>query len=138
MNTDKRILEVIACSVEDAVEAERGGATRLEVISRFDLGGLTPPLALVRDIRARVRLPVRVMLRESESFEVADAGERHRLCRLAGEFAAASKVWCWASCAAARLTRNSLGASSRKRQICERPSTGHLKSCQNRSLPSKR
>lgn len=87
MNTDKRILEVIACSVEDAVEAERGGATRLEVISRFDLGGLTPSLALVRDIRARLRLPVRVMLRESEGFEVADASERHRLCNLAGELA---------------------------------------------------
>ena len=35
-------LEVIACSVADAIEAEKGGADRLEVISHFERGGLTP------------------------------------------------------------------------------------------------
>ena len=44
------VLEVIACSVEDAIEARRGGADRLEVISHFEVGGLTPPLELVREI----------------------------------------------------------------------------------------
>ena len=82
------LLEIIVTSVADAVAAERGGATRLEVISRFDVGGLTPPLDLVREIRSRVTLPLRVMLRETEAFEVRDEGERRRLGRLAGDIAA--------------------------------------------------
>lgn len=81
-------LEVIAASVADAEAAERGGARRIELISRFDLGGLTPPLELVREVVSRVRLPVRVMLRESEDFDVRDESERLRLCALAGELAA--------------------------------------------------
>jgi copper homeostasis protein len=80
------LLEVIACSVEDAVAAQDGGAHRLEVISRFDVGGLTPPLRLVEEIADRVSLPLRVMLRETEDFRVADEAERQRLCAFAAEF----------------------------------------------------
>ena len=81
-------LEIIATSVADAEAAERGGAQRIELISRFDLGGLTPPFELVREVMKSVRLPVRVMLRESEDFEVRDESERVRLCAIAGELAA--------------------------------------------------
>lgn len=80
---DSLVLEVIACSVADAIEAERGGADRLEVISRFAVGGLTPPLELVREIRSAVSLPLRVMLRESSGYEVNDEAEIERLCALA-------------------------------------------------------
>lgn len=73
------VLEVIACSVSDAVEAERGGADRLEIIRDFEKGGLTPPLKLVQDILAAVTLPVRVMLRESESYEVAGQVAKEKL-----------------------------------------------------------
>jgi copper homeostasis protein len=38
------MLEVIACSVADAVAAERGGADRLELVRDLNVGGLTPPL----------------------------------------------------------------------------------------------
>src|SRR2546422_10888383 len=82
------VLEVIACSVADAVEAEKGGASRLEVISHFERGGLTPPLDLVRDILVAVHLPVRVMLRESEPFAVTDQVEIERLCAAARALAA--------------------------------------------------
>ncbi len=85
MKNDSPILEIIACTVADAIEAEQGGATRLEVISDFDVGGLTPPLELVRQILSAVKIPVRVMLRESVSFEVTDEDGRQRLCQLAGE-----------------------------------------------------
>jgi copper homeostasis protein len=81
-------LEVIACSVADALAAERGGAHRIELISRFDLGGLTPSLDLVREVMSRVRLPVRVMLRESEDFDVRSESERARLAATAHELAA--------------------------------------------------
>ncbi len=82
---DSLVLEVIACSVADAIEAERGGADRLEVISHFAAGGLTPPLELVREVRAAVSLPLRVMLRESSGYEVNDEAEIERLCALARE-----------------------------------------------------
>ena len=59
------MLEVIACSVTDAIAAAQGGAHRIELISRFDIGGLTPSLGLVRDVIRAVKIPVRVMLRES-------------------------------------------------------------------------
>jgi copper homeostasis protein len=42
-----RLIEVIACSVADAIEAERGGAGRLEIVTDFSRGGLTPPVELV-------------------------------------------------------------------------------------------
>jgi copper homeostasis protein len=79
------ILEIIVCSLADALAAAQGGATRLEVISRFDLGGLTPTLQLVREIAGAVKLPLRVMLRESVGFEVNDEAERRRLCAKARE-----------------------------------------------------
>lgn len=81
------LLEVIACSVEDSVAAEAGGANRLEIISHYEVGGLTPPVEMVREIAARVKIPLRVMLRESEPFEVRDEREIERLCQSARAFA---------------------------------------------------
>ncbi|HEY7183015.1 MAG TPA: copper homeostasis protein CutC [Blastocatellia bacterium] len=83
----KPILEVIVCAVEDAVAAECGGANRLEIISHYEAGGLTPSLDLVREITSTVKIPARVMLRESEPFIVADEGEIERLCDAARAFA---------------------------------------------------
>jgi copper homeostasis protein len=82
------VLEVIACTVADAIEAEKGGAHRLEVISHFECGGLTPPLELVREIQAAVSLPLRVMLRESDSYQVASNDEVESLCHTLRELAA--------------------------------------------------
>jgi copper homeostasis protein len=82
------VLEVIACTVDDAIEAERGGAGRLEVIAHFERGGLTPSLELVRAIQTAVQLPLRVMLRESDGYQVAGNDEIERLCSKARELAA--------------------------------------------------
>jgi copper homeostasis protein len=81
------LLEVIACSVVDAVAAERGGADRLELVRDLNVGGLTPPLELVRGVLAAVQIPVRVMLREEEDFFVRDAKKIERLCALARSLA---------------------------------------------------
>lgn len=81
------LLEVIACSVDDAIAASLGGADRLEIISHYEVGGLTPPLEMVKEIAAKVPLPLRVMLRESEPFEINDEREIERLCDLARSFA---------------------------------------------------
>ena len=82
------LLEVIACSVEDAVAAAQGGADRLELISHYEVGGLTPPLELVRQVLDAVSIPVRVMLRDEESFFITDPERRAALCRTARELAA--------------------------------------------------
>ncbi|HTK38334.1 MAG TPA: copper homeostasis protein CutC [Pyrinomonadaceae bacterium] len=79
------VLEVIACTVDDAIKAEKGGANRLEVISRFDVGGLTPSLDLVHEIKDKVELPMRVMLRESTGYEGKDDAEIKTLCDAACE-----------------------------------------------------
>lgn len=79
------ILEVIVCSVADALEAERGGADRLEIVRDLDRGGLTPDLNLVRDIRRMVSLPLRVMLRENEDDSFPGEEIFDRLCALAFE-----------------------------------------------------
>ena len=90
MSRSPIILEVIACTVEDALEAEKGGADRLEVISHFERGGFTPSLELVREIRQAVRLPLRIMLRESENHQTPSEAEVDRLCAKAVDLAALS------------------------------------------------
>ena len=72
-------LEVICTSVADARAAEEGGASRLELVASLDRGGLTPPLALVDAVLAAVRIPVRVMVRETDSHEIGDASTRAAL-----------------------------------------------------------
>ena len=81
------LLEVIACSVTDAIEAEKGGANRLEIVRDLKRGGLTPPVELVEEIKGAVGLPVRVMLRESDGFETSGEDEVDRLCVAAERFA---------------------------------------------------
>ena len=81
------LLEVIACSVADALAAEKGGAGRLEVVRALEAGGLTPPISLVKEIVSAVSIPVRVMLRENDGFEIANGEELTRLCESAGELA---------------------------------------------------
>ena len=79
------VLEVIACSVEDAVEAEKGGADRLELIRDFGSGGYTPPLNLLREIHSRVSLPLRVMLREQRGYGLTEVITLEKLCCVANE-----------------------------------------------------
>jgi len=63
----RKLLEVIACTVEDAVEAELGGADRIELCRALMVGGLTPDSMLVRQVMRRASIPVRVMLRETDA-----------------------------------------------------------------------
>jgi copper homeostasis protein len=81
------LLEVIACSVAEAVEAAKGGASRLEIVRDLRRGGLTPPFELVQQIKDSVDLPLRVMVRESDGYETQDATEIDRLCHAAQRFA---------------------------------------------------
>ncbi|RED63886.1 copper homeostasis protein CutC [Cohnella lupini] len=57
------ILEVIATSLQDAVQAEDNGADRLELITSYAEGGLTPNIGLVEQIVRAISIPVHVMVR---------------------------------------------------------------------------
>ncbi len=64
----KYLLEVIACSAEDARRAEAGGADRLELCARLDLRGVTPPADVTAAVCDAVSIPVRVMIRTNAGF----------------------------------------------------------------------
>lgn len=81
------LLEVIVQSVQDAREAARGGADRLEVVRAIRDGGLTPPVSLVRAIAAETALPLRVMVRENAGYGT-NGRELPVLRRAIAEFAA--------------------------------------------------
>jgi len=73
------ILEVIVTSVDEARKAEAGGADRLELVRSLECGGLTPDLALARKVIQSVSIPVRVMVRESDSIATGDDPELEAL-----------------------------------------------------------
>lgn len=80
-------LEIIVLSVEDALAAEAGGATRVEVVRDIHEDGLTPDVRLVEDLLARVRLPLRVMVRPRITFVVGEEAHRGEIERDAAMFA---------------------------------------------------
>jgi copper homeostasis protein len=59
----KALLEVCCGSLDDAIEAERGGAERVELCSCLFLGGLTPSIGSVIEARKRLKIPIIAMVR---------------------------------------------------------------------------
>ena len=57
------ILETCADSVQSAIEAERGGANRIELCSNLVIGGTSPSESLFRQVREHTGLKVRTLLR---------------------------------------------------------------------------
>jgi len=56
-------LECCVDSVESALAAAEGGADRLELCAGLIIGGISPGLALLEQVRMCCDLPVRVLLR---------------------------------------------------------------------------
>ena len=59
----KALLEVCCGSLDDAIEAERGGAERVELCSCLFLGGLTPSIGSVIEAKRRLKIPIIAMVR---------------------------------------------------------------------------
>ncbi len=57
------ILEVCADSVQSAIEAQKGGADRIELCSGLVIGGLSPSACTYRQVKHYTDIKVRVLLR---------------------------------------------------------------------------
>ena len=59
----KFLLEIAVASFDRAIAAERAGADRLELCADLEVGGLTPSLELIRQVRSAIKLPIHVLVR---------------------------------------------------------------------------
>lgn len=57
------LIEACVDSLETALQAEANGADRVELCIDLDRGGLTPPVDVLRETCARLRIPVHAMIR---------------------------------------------------------------------------
>lgn len=86
----KYCLEVCVDSVASAIEAEKGGADRLELCKSLVTGGISPGVTLLKQVKQYTDLPVRVLLRPRfgdfcyDAYEVEEMKEEIALYREAG------------------------------------------------------
>ena len=59
----KILLEICCGSADDVIEAEKGGADRVELNSNLFQGGLTPTVGALRVVKRHVSIPVMTMVR---------------------------------------------------------------------------
>jgi copper homeostasis protein len=89
--TSTVLVEACVESLDEALAAERGGAKRLELCANMDVGGTTPSAELFRAVRARVQLPIAMMIRPrggSFVYSNAELESMRRDLDLAGELGA--------------------------------------------------
>ncbi|MBR3704276.1 MAG: copper homeostasis protein CutC [Oscillospiraceae bacterium] len=82
------VLEVCVDSVESAIAAEKGGATRLELCANLIIGGTTPSVALFDAVRAAVDIPINVLIRPRFGDFLYTDAEYDIMCREIELFAA--------------------------------------------------
>ena len=82
------VLEVCVDSVESAVAAAKGGATRLELCANLIIGGTTPSFALFDAVRAAVEIPINVLIRPRFGDFLYTDSEYGIMCREIEWFAA--------------------------------------------------
>ena len=68
-------------TLEECVDAKRGGAERLELCDRLDVGGTTPSASLIDAAQARVGLPIMAMVRPRGGSFVHTAAELDQMRR---------------------------------------------------------
>lgn len=62
-NEQMKVLEACVDSLESALAAKAGGATRLELCANLVIGGTTPSVSLLKAVKRETGLPVHALLR---------------------------------------------------------------------------
>ena len=78
--------EACVINLTEALHAFHHGAHRLEVCSRIETEGMTPDVHLVKEIMDQTKLPVRVMIRETEAGYEADDEVLQKMISAVGSF----------------------------------------------------
>jgi copper homeostasis protein len=81
------LLEVVTLQPADAGPAQEGGADRLYVTDAIEAGGLSPEIGVISTICRETDIPVRVMLRLSDTYTTTPA-ELGRMVGLAEDYLA--------------------------------------------------
>ena len=74
-------LEVVVRDASEAIEAQRAGASRVELVADFEHGGLTPDTQLVESVVGALSIPVHVMLRPHDNGFSYSEKDRHAIVR---------------------------------------------------------
>lgn len=69
---NKIIIESCVSNYNDSIRAIENGATRLEYCASLDQDGLTPSLIEIENLINEIDIPIRVMIRPSNTFYVND------------------------------------------------------------------
>lgn len=71
------LIEVIATTIQDVIDANEYGADRVELCSSMDQDGLTPSIGLIKEASHISKIPINVMVRNhNQSFVYNDADKK--------------------------------------------------------------
>jgi len=74
-NVPGRFIECCCTSLHEALQAQEGGASRIELCENLELGGVTPRIELVESVLANCSIPVNVLIRSRAGDFVYDEDE---------------------------------------------------------------
>lgn len=63
MKSEKKLLEICCFSLFSCLEAQYGGANRIELCGGMPEGGTTPSIGLVKECLSKINIPIYVMIR---------------------------------------------------------------------------
>ena len=66
------IIEAIASTLQEALELEKLGVDRIELVTAVTEGGLTPSLGLIQKVTSQLHIPVNVMLKTRGDYQMDD------------------------------------------------------------------
>jgi len=75
MERNPYLIEVVASTVHSCIEAEQGGAGRIELCSALGAAGITPSSGLLEVVKRHIQIPVYAMIRPREGDFTYSASE---------------------------------------------------------------
>ena len=57
------LIEICASTYQSAINAQKGGAHRIELCENLKVGGVTPSYALIKQVVAELNIPINVLIR---------------------------------------------------------------------------